>query len=203
MPKGPTKRRPETLARLLDAALDVFAERSFYGASIEEICDRAGYTRGAFYSNFTSKEELFLALFDRHSKQTLDDLTEALVRATNATDPGKALTEWASVRDPDERRWYLVSTEFSLYAARNPETAARLAEHEAQVRDRIVRILELLFEHIGAKPPVDLVMVARLATAIREGGILQSLVEPDELPVGELERQFLPLFVRAVTAGIR
>ncbi|GAA1990063.1 TetR/AcrR family transcriptional regulator [Nocardiopsis rhodophaea] len=198
MPKGSTKRRPRTLAKLLDAALEVFAERSFYGASIEEICDRAGYTRGAFYSNFTSKEELFLALFDRHSQQTLDGLAEAVTRAENAADPVAALAEWAGAQAPAERRWQLVSTEFSLLAARAPETAARLAQYEAEVRAGIVRLLELLFRRMGVQPQVDLELVARLAIAVREGGILQSLVEPDALPAGELERQFFPLLLRAV-----
>ena len=67
MPKGPTKRRPETRRRLLDAALAVFAEKGFNGARIEDVCAAAGYTRGAFYSNVATKEELFFALCDDHA----------------------------------------------------------------------------------------------------------------------------------------
>ncbi|WP_189054473.1 TetR/AcrR family transcriptional regulator [Longimycelium tulufanense] len=200
MSKSPTKRRPQTLANLLDAALEVFAERSFYGASIEDICDRAGYTRGAFYSNFSSKEELFLALFDRHNQQVLDELEEVVTRAEHAADPAEVVAKWTSGRDAAERRWYLVSAEFSLFAARNPDTAARLAQHAAQVRARIVRLLEVLFERRGARSQVDLDLVARLAVAIREGGILQSPAEPEELPAGELERRFLPLILRVIAA---
>lgn len=76
MPKGLTKRRPRTRARLLEAALAVFAERGFHGTSIEDICQQAGFTRGAFYSNFASKDELFLALFDAHTEQVLDRLRD-------------------------------------------------------------------------------------------------------------------------------
>ena len=65
MPRGITKRRPITVTALLDAALELFADRGFGATSIPDICARAGLTKGAFYSNFTDKEALFLALLDR------------------------------------------------------------------------------------------------------------------------------------------
>src|SRR5699024_11927152 len=68
------RRRPETRQRLLDAALEVFAERGFGNTSVEQVCDRAGFTRGAFYSNFTSLEELFLAMWEQRSTRMLADV---------------------------------------------------------------------------------------------------------------------------------
>ncbi|MFJ1546009.1 TetR/AcrR family transcriptional regulator [Streptomyces sp. NPDC088246] len=67
MPKGPTKRRPQTTARLLEAAQETFTERGFHGSSFEVICERAGLTCGALYSNFRAREKLFFALFDLHA----------------------------------------------------------------------------------------------------------------------------------------
>ncbi|PJI52936.1 hypothetical protein CTI14_35415, partial [Methylobacterium radiotolerans] len=57
-----TRSRENTKARLLEAAAQVFAEAGLDGASVEAVCERAGFTRGAFYSNFDSKDELFLTL---------------------------------------------------------------------------------------------------------------------------------------------
>lgn len=71
-----TRRRENTRARLLDAAAQVFAEIGLEGASVEAICERAGFTRGAFYSNFESKDELFLQLTAAVTGQRL-----SLVRA--------------------------------------------------------------------------------------------------------------------------
>ena len=60
--RGMSARRQATRERLMDAAVELFGERGVLGASVEEICERAGFTRGAFYSNFESMDELFLTL---------------------------------------------------------------------------------------------------------------------------------------------
>src|ERR671910_2664738 len=57
-----TRRREATRQKLLDAAAQVFAEVGLDAASVEAVCERAGFTRGAFYSNFETKDELFLEL---------------------------------------------------------------------------------------------------------------------------------------------
>src|SRR5690606_25363724 len=71
-PPSPTSRRQETRTKLLDAAIEVFAAEGVQGAAVETICQRADFTRGAFYSNFSSKEELFLAVLDREMSQRVD-----------------------------------------------------------------------------------------------------------------------------------
>lgn len=193
MPKGTTKRRPETLARLLDAACEAFAELGFHAATIPEICRRAGYTHGAFYSNFTTKDELFFALFDRHAATTLDRI--AVLTGEHLT-----IDEFVGLVsriDDDERAWYLVTTEFTLYAIRNPDAARRLAEHDAKLRAELVRILETTLAETGRTTTVDLDRLARLLIAIREGALAQTYVEPAELPPGSLERAFLPTILKA------
>ncbi|MET7308993.1 TetR/AcrR family transcriptional regulator [Streptomyces sp. NPDC005571] len=115
-----TKRRPRTRAALLQAALEAFAAQGFHATSIEQICERAGYTRGAFYSNFSSKEELLFALFDAHSERVISRLT-APVDAVGAEGfPLDRLAELVSEVEPTQRDWYLVTTEFTLRAIREP-----------------------------------------------------------------------------------
>lgn len=198
MPKGPTKRRPETLARLMDAAYDAFADLGFAGATIPEICRRAGYTHGAFYSNFASKDELFFALFDRHAARVVEQISALADSVPPGTDIPDLVGLLSTVGD-DERRWFLVSTEFTLYAIRNPAAAARLAEHDARVRAELARLVEQMLARTGRRLAVDPHLLARFLVAVREGGLAQTYVEPDTLPAGELERAFLPSLLEAAS----
>jgi AcrR family transcriptional regulator len=196
-----TKRRPQTLAKLLDAALEAFAENGFGGTRIEDVCERAGYTRGAFYSNFASKEELFFALFDRHAERVVERFEKqaAALGAGPVTLEGIA----AALADFDEaeRTWYLVTTEFTLSAIRDPQAARRLAQHDAGLRVEAVRLLGELLTRAGMRmrAGVELESLVRMLIAIREGALAQSYVEPEELPPGTLERLFLPALLGAVT----
>lgn len=199
MPKGVTKRRPRTRAALLQAALETFAEHGFHGTSIEQICDRAGYTRGAFYSNFSSKEELFFALFDAHSERIIGRLTE-MVDSIDAE--GFSLDRFAELL-PDletgERDWFLVTTEFTLHAIRDRQAAWMLARHDARLRTQIARALTECVRGAGLTLTVDPEELARLLIAVREGELAQSYVEPDQLPPGELGRRYLAPLLSAVT----
>jgi len=201
LPQGPTRRRPRTRARLLEAAFTAFADHGFHGTSIEDICNQAGFTRGAFYSNFTTKDELFLSLFDAHTERILDRLrsldplegdggifTRVIATATQAGD--------------DERRWHLITTEFTLYAIRNPDAARALAAHERRLREAVAKLLGDLYVELGVEPTANLDDLARLVIAVIEGARMQSYVEPDELQPGRLERTFLPPILHAFTTPI-
>ncbi|MFE4589219.1 TetR/AcrR family transcriptional regulator [Streptomyces laurentii] len=199
MPKGVTKRRPRTRAALLRAALETFAEHGFHAVSIEQICERAGFTRGAYYSNFASKEELFLALFDEHGERVVRRLAEAVDALAPEECTLERLAGLVARIEPDERDWYLVSMEFTLHAIRDPQAAWVLARHEARLRAEIARGLELVVRRSGRELAVDADRFARLIVALREGALAQSYVEPAELPPGTLERAFLPALLESAT----
>ncbi|MFE7547176.1 TetR/AcrR family transcriptional regulator [Streptomyces gardneri] len=191
MPKGVTRRRPRTRAALLKAALEAFAEHGFHATTIEQVCERAGYTRGAYYSNFASKEELFLALFDEHSDRTVRRLADAIDALDAEEYTLQRLAELAARIEPDERDWYLVTTEFTLHAIRDRQAAWVLARHDERLRAEIARGLTLVLRRAGRELTVDADRFARLIVALREGGLAQSYVEPAALPPGSLEREFL------------
>ncbi len=199
MPKGTTQRRPRTRAALLKAALEAFAEHGFQATTIEQVCARAGYTRGAFYSNFTSKDELFLELFDRHSEQTVLRLTAAMDSIPTEDLTLDRLAERVCEIEPAERDWYLVTTEFTLHAIRDRQTAWILAQHDARLRAELARGITEHLRRAGLTLTVDADELARLLIAVREGGLAQSYVEPEQLPPGLLERRFLARILTAVT----
>jgi AcrR family transcriptional regulator len=201
MPKGVTKRRPRTRAALLQAARETFAERGFHAVSIEQVCEQAGYTRGAFYSNFASKDELFLALFDEHGARIVERLAALVDTVRTDGLPLERLVDLVAEIGPGERDWYLISTEFTLHAIRDPRAAAALGRHEARLRAEITRALDAWLTAAGLSLTVDPELLARLLIALHEGGLAQSCVEPDLLPPGQLEREFLRPLLTAITAS--
>ncbi|MFE9429145.1 TetR/AcrR family transcriptional regulator [Kitasatospora sp. NPDC006697] len=199
MPKGTTSRRPRTRAALLEAALATFAEHGFQASTIEQVCSAAGFTRGAFYSNFSSKEELFLALFDEHSERILARLSAALESVPDGELTVGRLVELVSVIEPAERDWYLVTTEFTLRAIRDPQAGWVLARHDARLRAALAEGLAAGLARAGLALTVPAEEFARLLVALREGGLAQSYVEPEQLPPGTLERRFLPALLHTLT----
>ncbi|MDJ0463727.1 TetR/AcrR family transcriptional regulator [Streptomyces sp. H27-C3] len=203
MPKGPTKRRPQTLARLLDAAREVFAESGFRGAGIEDICRRAGFTRGAFYSNFRTKDELFFALFDAHADRELARIARAAAEISDDELTVGRIAEVLAYTEPDERTWFLVTTEFTPHAIRDPRAARMLADHDARLREEAVRLLHGLFARAGLRLTVAPDELVRIVIAMREGALGQSYVEPGRLAPGALAHRFLPLLLSASTTQDR
>ncbi|HET9382647.1 MAG TPA: TetR/AcrR family transcriptional regulator [Streptomyces sp.] len=131
-----------TRARLLDAAFAVFAAKGFGRVSIEEICEAAGYSRGAFYSNFATLDELFFALYRQRAGLIAEQVAGAL--AADGADHGvpasvDRVTE-VLLLDVD---WLLVKTDFLVHAARDPDVARSLLAHRERLRgaiaDRLAR----------------------------------------------------------------
>ncbi|TCC56977.1 TetR/AcrR family transcriptional regulator [Kribbella pittospori] len=198
---APKRRRSATRARLLDGALEVFAERGFNGASVEDICERAGFTRGAFYSNFGSKDELVLALFQATTDRLLEQIGALLPDLANQ--PGTLLDAVLGLLDEaagDQRQWHLISTEFTLHALRNPEAARALNRQRAMFRSSLTKLVEEISETSGMRMSVPAEQFVRLVIAVHEGARSQSLLEPRKVPAGSLERTFLPMVLTAVTA---
>jgi AcrR family transcriptional regulator len=195
-----SRKRRQTQERLLDAALDVFAERGFHGASVEEVCERAGFSRGAFYSNYSSKTELFIALYHRQSERTMAALdTYGFPAAQAAHQDLNSLVTETMTAVPHDRRWFLINAEFTLHTVRNPAAAASFAAARAKTRERFAQHLTELLERMDLELTVPAEDVARWLFALKDGGVTQSYVEPDKLGPHDLTRQVTPLLLAAVT----
>jgi AcrR family transcriptional regulator len=170
-----TKRRPLTVTALLDAALELFAERGYGATSIPDICERAGLTKGAFYSNFAHKDALFLALLDRSWQRRAEWLRRAMPAAgalADVVDGHRELPDLAV-----DRQWTLVSTEFSLHAIRRPDVAALLVEHEARARAELAVLVAEALERAGRLPLLPAMELARMIVAVTEGNDIQVLTD--------------------------
>lgn len=177
-----TKRRVRTRANLLDAAFAVFAAKGFGRVSIEEVCEAAGYSRGAFYSNFDSLDELFFALYQQRAELIAEQVTGALALDGPGLDVPAAVDRVTEVLLLD-RDWLLVKTDFLVHAARAPEVARTLLEHRARLRRAIAARLARTQGH--AELPavlVDAEGAAHAVVAAYDGVTVQLLLD------GDLER---------------
>lgn len=191
-----TPRRQATRDRVLAAASEVFAERGFHGASVEDICDRAGFTRGAFYSNFTSKDDLVVELSRRHSEALVDRIRRASEREHASAE--EVLRDVLAALADDNRskeRWLVLTTEFTLHAIRDAEARRAWAAQQRRVRDELVLVVDEALAGQGLTLPIPTELFVRAAIALAHGSMTQRLVEPRSLSVGELERTVLPILL--------
>ncbi len=199
-PPRRTARREATRVRLLAAAEEVFAERGFNGASVEDICEQAGFTRGAFYSNFESKDELVLELYAAHARQLRERIAAVAER------PGLSLEQvlegvfevWTD--EPEaRRRWHLLTSELALYALRDDAARKAWASLQESIRQELVVVVDRIADAQGLHPVLSSGDLVRLISIVFQGGLGQHLLDPATVPAGSLERRFLPLLLSAAT----
>lgn len=198
-PRRVTKRRAETRRRLLEAAQLVFAEEGFGRASVEDVCERAGYTRGAFYSNFSSLDELFLAMWEQRSAAQIESLAKSLEAAS---EKGAVSLEDGIDRlldlIPVDDRWYRIEAEFTAHALREPLLRGVVAARESQIADALLPFIDRALERVGRRV-TDREAFAAALVAVHDGTAVQCVIEPDEPLVRKRRRDLFLAVVRAYT----
>lgn len=178
--KAVTRRRSATRQRLLDAALDVFADQGFGRTTVEQVCDRAGFTRGAFYSNFSSLDELFLAMWEQKSQGMVAGLGDVLrERMPEHVDTVREAVEFALTAVPVEENWYRVTAEFTAHALRTPGMRWVMAERERSIQEALLPMIEELLA-LSGREVVDRDALGQALVAVHDGTLVQCLIEPDD-----------------------
>lgn len=193
------EQRARTRGELLDAAATVFARNGYHATSVDLVAEAAGYTKGAVYSNFESKEELFLAVIDEGLSQAVSTLEE-IVASAAPEDRADLVGERRANMQVFDRDFHLLETEFALYAARNEHIRERLAERQRSIRERVAGLLARHLADIGADEDVDVHDLARILIATGDGLTVMALAEPDETDGGRLMAMTLRAFERAFTS---
>jgi AcrR family transcriptional regulator len=187
-----------TRERLLAAAERVIDRHGFGGASIDLISAAAGYSKGAIYSNFESKEAIFLELLRLYMERDMADL-ERIVRLDPDEVPA-AVTAWLATMDAD-RDCPLLATELQLQARRSPAFGERYYALQDQQTRTLASILERYFETASAPLPMDPVDLAASLNALAHGLSLQrpgGRATDGANPAGRVIDAFLKLLTRAV-----
>ncbi|MZD04681.1 TetR family transcriptional regulator [Streptomyces sp. SID5785] len=189
-----TRRRARTRQRLLDAAFEVFAREGFGRTTVEQVCDRAGFTRGAFYSNFSSLDELFLALWEERSARMLDDLRAALA-GVGARGPEAGVRAAVDATPPDEA-WYRITAEFTAHALRTPGLRRVMAARERAIREALLPVFVASLDRLGRRVP-DEEALGDALVAVHDGTAVQVLMQPGDPAVRDRRRA---LFMNVLNA---
>lgn len=179
-----TPRRERTRERLLDAAFTVFARHGIHGASIEAVCEAAGFTRGAFYSNFSSKEELFLALAERAMRQQLaslesmrKDLEPDIIRGGCVDhDAIRSILSVVVTDSGDARQWALMRAELELLAMRDPAVGRPFLAQEETLRTEVGAAIERILADLGLRFTVDQRTAVDLLLSVYESSARTAVV---------------------------
>lgn len=163
------RKRENTRARLLEAAADVLVAKGFEGARIDDIVKAAGFTRGAFYSNYSSMDELIREVLVVRSKRILDTVEQSFALIEGVPD----LDDVMGVLDSfaaEGRRMYILTSEYNLYVLRHPdridaEGPFPVAEKE-RIESAIARILEGVLARMGRRPLLPTATVASILSTI-------------------------------------
>jgi len=192
------EKKAETRSKLLRSATTVFAEQGMERATIDDVAGHAGYTKGAFYANFASKEDLFLALLDEHFADVLERL-DAVVRGdddmVDQAREGAASFMRFIAADPD---WERLFFDFSSYATRNEAFRVELVARRRSLREGIATLLQRRVAELGVTPPVPVEDIAMMVFAMADGIALQKLLDPESL--GE---ELYPTMLGTFFAGLR
>jgi AcrR family transcriptional regulator len=183
--------RDDTREKLFEAAARVFEDQGIGGASIEAIAAAAGFTRGAFYSNFKSKDELIIAMLEDHVAQSIRRNLDLLDRHRNLADFIDALkTIDRSHQDPLARS-PLLHMEMILFVARAEKRRPDLAKRLRARRKLIVDIVETTSKNNGKNGSPNPAWIGAIVLALEDGFRLHRLIDPETTPADS--------FLRAIT----
>ena len=186
-------RRQKTRERLMDAAFEVFSEVGIHAASVEMIAERADFTRGAFYSNFDTKEELFLALAERGNNERLSLLRGSVanidvIMPTLLGNSGGKLTaqELGPIvasfleQQGENRLWFLFQSELRLLAMRDPEVGKLYLEQKKAADHEFGSIISAAFDAVGLTPALDSVELANVFMNTYEASLQEAIMRGGE-----------------------
>ena len=195
------EKQAHTRSSLMKSATKLFCRHGMDRASIDDVAEDAGYTKGAFYANFKSKEELFLAMLDEHFEQHVEELERAFADSEESPpeQARHAAADFARSLHADPERSRLFQ-EFYAYAIRDDDFRQELITRFATLRAQFERIYQRRADEYGLSLDIPMDRIVRMVMAMADGFALWQLLEPDEVD-DQLIEEMMELFTIGV--GVR
>lgn len=209
-PEKRRRSRERTRAELVAASEEVFVAKGLDAATIDDLAGAAGYTRGAFYSNFGGKEEVFFELFGdlarratavvRHRTEELDlsrmDPAHGLERTLD--DSAELVADIFRDLRPVGRTWYLLYTQAAAAALRGAEAERLFDEHRRTLRSELADALRAVLARAGVRITVDSQLLAETVWGLFLSFMMQEAL--DGIDTADLAGRAFPALVVALTA---
>lgn len=201
---APRRARVNTRAALIDAAEAIFTERGAPSASIDVICTRAGFTRGAFYSNFRTVDDVFFALYERKTDELIAGMAGFEQKLSATAGPAARVLEAAADEVlrviPADTQWYALRALFGLRAGSDPEMASVLRTHGEALQQQLAPVLGAVAHAVGSELVPDPDEATRIFIACHVGSVLQG---PFVDSPARLRRDAILTALRGVLADTR
>ena len=183
------RRLEHTRTMLLDAAEQIFARKGFSAAALEEIAEAAGYTRGAIYAHFGGKEELFLAVIERHRQRFLDGFADVIssFHRLEEIKLEELAHRWRDLMSEKGGDQAALGHEFTLFLLRSPDARERLAAQRVETVRWLTEYLTDGVARVGGELRIPATTMARVLLATNEGITLASQLYGEDLYRGWLE----------------
>lgn len=191
------ERKERTKSELIEAARTVFLRRGFHGASLDEIAEEAGYTKGAVYSNFEGKDELFLAAFEEHFRRRAEVYAEVIFEQDEIEDSYRLVARIWREGNEAEPEWARLLTEFLVHASRNESLRAAVLAVRERALERIAQMIDALAVQHGVEFTLPTMEIARGSGALNRGLAIEQLLNPDLS--GEMFEEMHVAYMRGLT----
>jgi AcrR family transcriptional regulator len=189
------RRLEHTRALLLDAGEEVFAEKGFTAATLDDIAHAAGYTKGAIYKHFSAKEDLFLAVSDRYWRRYFDNFADVMSTATHigARELDEVAERWRQLSRDRGAEHAALGHEFTLYLLRNPDARERVSAKRAEVVEALGKFIVEGIDRLGGTLQIPPLTFAQVLIATSDAVVLSS-----QLDDVDLYRPIVDMYVSAI-----
>ncbi len=190
------EKQQQTRRSLLHAAEKLFCRQGLEAASVDQVAQEAGYTKGAFYANFKSKEELFLVMLDERFARELERLDRALAGEQDPLEEAQAAAA-DFIHFASDEDWPRLYFEFVAYAARDEEFREELATRMKAMRARLTELFTRWKEGFGKSPPIPHEDITAMMCFMADGFLVDRMIEP------ELSEQLYMMMIGIFLRGLK
>ncbi|MFA4136335.1 MULTISPECIES: TetR/AcrR family transcriptional regulator [unclassified Brevibacillus] len=176
------ERKQETRQLLIDAAIETFARLGFHGASVDKIADHAGFTKGAVYAHFQSKEDLFLAILEGQMQLHVSNIHHAIDHQPSLSHFIEAMNAYFMSVQQQNRTWNMLNLEFLLYAMREESVRKRWSNMIIESVQHLSKAIQTLMPK-ESDSTLSADEIAWTILALENGMSIFYYISGDEMPL--------------------
>lgn len=189
------RRRTNTRARLLSAAVDVFVERGARRVTVDDLVSAAGYTRGAFYSNFGSVEEVLLEAFKEESERLIEAVRTAVGEHSDAESSGSLIGAAFDAIRPLQDRWFVLQSEVVLQSLRDADAREISSATFTALSEQLVEVVALALDRLDRTSTMSTDLLAQTMMGVFLHSVTMRTIRPEDPRADRLLEDALPQII--------